>query len=67
MKLYRIEFDTPENGPMEMWAGTQADAKKLQKELEEQWGRHNVENFRATEVPTDKPGLISWLNNRAAV
>lgn len=34
------------------WTGTQADAKKLGK-------------YAEIDVPTDKPGLLAWLNSRA--
>lgn len=38
------------------WAGTQADAKAAAKEAGKPW--------HETEVPTDKPGLLAWLNER---
>lgn len=39
-----------------IWTGTQADAKAAQ----------NGKDFESIEVPTDKPGLIAWLNARWA-
>ncbi|ARK07504.1 hypothetical protein LAV_00129 [Sphingobium phage Lacusarx] len=38
------------------WTGTQADAKEAQ----------GGSDFEAIEVPTDKPGLIAWLNEEWA-
>lgn len=35
-----------------VWTGTQADAKEAQ----------GGPDFKTVEVPTDKPGLIEWLN-----
>lgn len=67
MRLYRIEFDTQDIAGCIAWAGTQADAKLKQKELEAMHGRHNVGNFTAVDVPTDKTGLLDWLNHRAAL
>ena len=37
--------------PAGQWAGTQADAKKLGQ-------------FAEVDVPTDKPGLLAWLNEQ---
>lgn len=39
------------------WAGTQADAKKLKKE-------NNGLEFQAVNVPTDKKGLLDFLNKK---
>jgi hypothetical protein len=47
MKLYRIAGHG--------WAGTQAEAKAEAKEFSTLW--------RPVEVPTDKPGLLAWLND----
>lgn len=49
MKLYKS--DTPDVAG-DRWFGTQADAKKAV-------GKHN---FSEVDVPTDKWGLIGWLN-----
>ena len=53
MKLYRINTVT---GPR--WHGTQADAKAEAKQLGTE--------FAQVDVPTDKPGLIAWLNAQMA-
>jgi len=50
MRLYRTEIG--------QWAGTQADARKFA-------ATHGVD-WEQVEVPTDKPGLLAWLNNMAA-
>lgn len=54
MKLYRI---SNESGLVIGWAGTQADAKTTAKDKNGDW--------KETEVPTDKPSLLSWLNTHA--
>lgn len=48
MKLYLADDMTA----CPQWAGTQDEANRL-------WGRGRWE---AVDVPTDKPGLIVWLN-----
>jgi hypothetical protein len=48
MRLYRIIGAA--------WAGTQADAKRSAGEHSAPW--------HETDVPTDKPGLLAWLNDR---
>jgi hypothetical protein len=66
MQLYRIGYNT-EFGPRIAWRGTQADARKAEKDLEEQFGRHEVEKFEAVNVPTDKAGLLDFLNENAKI
>ena len=48
MKLYRILGKG--------WAGTQAEAKAM--------SREHSRPSHETNVPTDKPGLLAWLNER---
>lgn len=64
MNLYKIEY-TYRNRNFVAWAGTQASAKQKQKELEDEYGKYQVEDFIPVEVPTDKPGLLHWLNVNA--
>lgn len=56
MRLYRIDQHSK---PGSRWAGTQAEAKAVAKEFGGKW----VE----TDVPTDKAGLLEFLNREAAV
>jgi hypothetical protein len=66
MKLYFTKYidDAAPNGSMfqQKWYGTQADQKKDAKALKSD-GMRNIEPS-AIDVPTDKPGLLSWLNER---
>lgn len=69
MKLYKIEYERrgvngTETGTA--WCGTQAEAKAREKELEREHGRWRVGDVEQVEVPTDKPGLLAWLNEHAA-
>ena len=71
MKLYKIEYarrgvNGTETGTGTAWCGTQAEAKAREKELEHEHGRWRVGNIEQVEVPTDKPGLLAWLNEHAA-
>lgn len=50
MRLYRIVGSA--------WAGTQAEAKKLSAEYNAPW--------HEAEIPTDKPGLLAFLNSTGA-
>ena len=65
MKLYRISAYEGAAGyaVVVQWVGTQADMKRVIKELLDDQGfaTQNVE-AAAVEVPTDKPGLIAFLN-----
>jgi len=61
VKLYKITYDMEGHG-FTVYAGTQTDAKRIQKEVEAKVGRHNVDDWVCVEVPTDKPHLLEWLN-----
>lgn len=66
MKLYRISAYEGAAGEAAVvqWVGTQADMKRVRKELIEDQGfaAQNVETDDV-DVPTDKPGLIAFLNS----
>lgn len=64
MKLYRIDYDASDDEDTSRiaWEGTQADAKRRAKELEQKHGHWRVDDPVQVEVPTDKAGLLAWLN-----
>lgn len=71
MKLYKVEYGLTArvgNARVEQvkieWAGTQADAKAAKIRLLAGDG-YDVE-VSQVEVPTDKPGLLAWLNEHVA-
>lgn len=67
MKLYLIDYDAPSaTGTRRAWCGTQAEAKARLKELEQEYGRWRVGKIEQADIPTDKPGLLAWLNLNAA-
>ena len=57
MKLWRIYYDTKDRGNCIVWRGTQAEAKRVVKNLEVAHGRWNVGDPTSIDVPTDKEGL----------
>lgn len=59
MKLYRTEYEGDPDVVFS-WQGTQADAKAARKELEAK-SCVGVKT-EDVDVPTDKPGLLAWLN-----
>jgi hypothetical protein len=65
MNLYRIDYSDGTLARVQ-WEGTQAAARKAQRDLEQVHGRVNVDDFKPVEVPTDKPGLLDWLNEHAS-
>lgn len=80
MKLYRIENpeglfedkkESVHSTKKVVWAGTQADARKVRIEFEEPFkilkssNRPRIE-VEEVDVPTDKQGLLVWLNENAA-
>lgn len=64
MKLYRIEYGVTDEANRDLvcvqWAGTQAEAKKIERELMD--GDAYDIDCETIDVPTDKPGLLEWLN-----
>lgn len=62
MKLYRviwIDDDLPERH-QHQWMGTQADCRALEKSLRSEM-MLSIKTI-GVDVPTDKPGLLKWLN-----
>ena len=64
MKLYRIQAAHDDEGTIYAWAGTQADAKKAAKVMndEHHFKLRDDPTIEVVEVPTDKKGLLRWLN-----
>jgi hypothetical protein len=60
MRFYKTEGDSREGFTLVKWSGSQAAAASDRRALKED-GRIIVETT-AIEVPTDKPGLLAWLN-----
>lgn len=66
MKLYRTTYtdDAPSNTLIQVrWDGTQSDAAKRRKSLKADGMRSITTTDEA--VPTDKPGLLKYLNDEA--
>lgn len=69
MRAYRVTANTKhaETGelmPTHKFAGTQAEASKMRREMAERHGLRPLADvsFEEVEVPTDKQGLIAFLN-----
>lgn len=62
MKLYKVTYAPHGGGQTQTYAGTQKDAKKLQQAQEGKYGRFNVDDWVEVYVPTDKAGLLKFLN-----
>lgn len=68
MKLYRIEFGFAKKGEELVgvqWRGTQADAAAAKKQLL-QGSAYDIE-VDAVDVPTDKAGLLAFLNEHCGL
>lgn len=68
MRLYRIEYEEwhADRGVRDVhaeWFGTQAEVAKRKRELLTGMDVCN-ELVTSEDVPTDKPGLLAWLNER---
>lgn len=59
MKLYRTKAQTGADSWRVNWDGTQADATAMRKIFKAAGLKPETEDV---DVPTDKAGLIAWLN-----
>lgn len=68
MKLYRIEAveTTPGAARFARWVGTQSDAAKARKEFIANGFKRAELNTEEVDVPTNKEGLIAFLNELEA-
>ena len=68
MNLYLVtaEVDVSEDGTKfarrAIWSGSQAEAASARKELTARGARRKDVKTYAVDVPTDKTGLLAWLN-----
>ena len=62
MKLYKTTARLDDRD-VTRWTGTQSDSKKARMELAEEHGLKKTEvEIEEVEVPTNKPGLLAFLN-----
>lgn len=64
MKLYKITADDGDK-TVSKYVGTQAEAVAQRKKLKEDGFAQKHITSDDVEVPTDKAGLIAWLNKNA--
>lgn len=63
MKLYRvINFNDPDLGTTQTWFGSRAEAAKNKAQQIRDGAIRDALTIEAEEVPTDKKGLVKWLN-----
>lgn len=64
MQVYRMEYHDPDDGSLLEWHSAKKDAVRRLKYL--QWKRGTSpagpEGIEKVYIPTDKDGLIRWLN-----
>jgi hypothetical protein len=66
MRLYRITIHDPDWGLVFEWHRNKADAQRRMKELNGERAEHMPEcDLEAMTVPTDKDGLVAFLNVHA--
>ena len=61
MKFYITKYDNADKVKRLAWSGTQLDAKQDRKIISAMDGNTNIESLEF-DVPTDKPGLLAFLN-----
>lgn len=66
MRLYEVKYENKDGNVVRQFAGSDSDASKLSTKLKAD-GKAVAKPVREQiEVPTDKVGLIAWLNTNAA-
>ena len=65
MRLYEIKYENSEGEVRREFAGSDSDASKRSTELKKTNVAVNKPTREAVDVPTDKQGLIGWLNENA--
>mgnify|MGYP003544660126 CR=1 FL=1 len=61
MKLYKTTV-SPGDKTTVSWQGTQADAASVRKRAMDDGAKRKDVTTEDVEVPTDKAGLLAWLN-----
>ena len=59
MKVDRIDYDTPTQGPQVEWIGSRVEAAVACKRIQEEGF---LPRARAAHLPTEKAELLVWLN-----
>ncbi len=67
MVTYVIDDDTPAEVTLRKFAGSESDASKMATALKKEHKLIGKPEREAIEIPTDKAGLLEWLNKNATV
>lgn len=64
MKLYKVMWSDPTHSNMQEWFGSFDDANKAIPRIKQEYPEGEQPDCTVSKVaiPTDKKGLISWLN-----
>jgi hypothetical protein len=67
VKIYRCNFHDTGEGVLVSWHGSKREAEKALRDLqraarENGDGQQGPDHVKAVDLPTDKSGLLSWLN-----
>lgn len=63
MRLYKVSADVTEAQTVAKWAGSMAEARAAKKEIIAEHGvKQSAVSMDETDVPTNKAGLLEWLN-----
>ncbi len=64
MRLYRCNSYEKDAGTVVSWHGSKAEAERELRHFQKERGSEAVgpESIEPTDIPTDKAGLLHWLN-----
>lgn len=62
MKVYKLTHFEPSDGSLLSWHGSKADAAKACVAIRKERGHDAEFSVTPHDIPTDRAGLIDWLN-----
>ena len=63
MKIYRCSFHDADEGLIFSWHSSKSEAVEALRSLRsERGGGNGVEEVETLDIPTDRAGLLGWLN-----
>lgn len=66
MRLYKFTADDEHSPGRVQWGGSKAEGVAFRKEMAEKGYKRNQMAETEVDVPTDKAGLLKWLNEGGA-
>jgi hypothetical protein len=68
VKVYRLTFHAADEGAMLSWHSSKRDAERALRERRQEFGEaQGPDDIEAIDIPTDRAGLLTWLNREVTL